>query len=75
MTKVQSIRGTTPAEIFDSGLENIGDINAVALSVQWSDGTTTSGWSDMDTGTLARMILMLDEAQRRRTILVEDLEI
>jgi hypothetical protein len=72
MRKIQSLRGTTPAEIFDSGLENISDIRAVALSVQWSDGTITSGWSDMDAATLARMILMLDEAQRRRTILVED---
>ena len=68
MTKIQSLRGTTPAEIFDSGLENATDIRAVALSVQWADGTMTSGWSDMDVNTLARMILMLDEAQRRRTI-------
>ena len=73
MTKIQSLRGTTPAEIFDSGLENVGEIHAVALSVQWSDGTITSGWSDMDAGTLARMVLMLDEAQRRRTILAEDI--
>ena len=68
MTKIQSLRGTTPAEIFDSGLENATDIRAVALSVQWADGSMTSGWSDMDVNTLARMILMLDEAQRCRTI-------
>ena len=73
MTKIQSLHGTTPAEIFDSGLENVGEIRAVALSVQWSDGTVTSGWSDMDTGTLARMVLMLDEAQRRRTIPAADI--
>ena len=72
MTKIQSLRGTTPAEIFDSGLENATDIRAVALSVQWADGSITSGWSDMDVNTLARMILMLDEAQRRRTIQPED---
>lgn len=68
MPKVQSLHGTTPAEIFDSGLENITNIQSVALSVQWSDGTITAGWSDMDVGTLSRMILVLDEAQRRRTI-------
>ena len=68
MTKVQSLRGTTPAEIFGSGLENIADIRSVALSVQWSDGTIAAGWSDMDVSTLSRMILVLDEAQRRRTI-------
>ena len=73
MTKIQSLHGTTPAEIFDSGLENVGEISAVALSVQWSDGTITSGWSDMDASSLARMVLMLDEAQRRRTIPVADL--
>ena len=73
MTNIQSLRGTTPAEIFASGLENVGDIRAVALSVQWSDGAITSGWSDMDVNVLARMVLMLDEAQRRRTIPAEDI--
>ena len=73
MAKIQSLRGTTPAEIFDSGLENATDIRAVALSVQWADGSITSGWSDMDVNTLARMVLMLDEAQRRRTIQPENI--
>ncbi len=68
MPRVQSLHGTTPAEIFDSGLSNIGEIRAVALSVVWADGSITTGWSDIDPGTLARMILVLDEAQRRRTI-------
>ena len=68
MTKVQSLRGTTPAEIFDSGLENVREIQSVALSVLWSDGSITAGWSDMDVSTLARMLLVLDEAQRQRTI-------
>ena len=67
-SKVKSLHGTTPAEIFDSGLENIHEIRAVALSVHWSDGSITAGWSDVDEGTLARMVLLLDEAQRRRTI-------
>jgi len=68
MTIVQSLHGMTPAEIFDSGLANIGEIQAVALSVLWSDGTIAAGWSDIDAATLARMLLVLDEAQRRRTI-------
>ena len=38
MSKVQSLHGTTPAEIFDSGLENLADIRAVALSVVWANG-------------------------------------
>ncbi len=73
MAEIRSLYGTTPAEIFNSGLENIGDIQGLALSVLWSDGAITSGWSDIDAGALARMILMLDEAQRRRTIPPEDI--
>ena len=42
MNKIQSLRGTTPAEIFNSGLENIGDIRAVALSVLRADGSIAS---------------------------------
>ncbi len=34
----------------------------------WKDGRVTAGWSNVDPANLARMILMLDEAQRRRTI-------
>ncbi len=74
MTKVQSLHGTTPAEIFGSGMENIGDIRAIALSVLWADGRITAGWSNVNLGTLARMVLLLDEAQRRRTIPYEDSE-
>ena len=73
MAEIRSLHGTAPAEIFDSGLENVSDIQAVALSVMWSDGRITAGWSEVDTGSLARMILMLDEAQRRRTIPPEDI--
>jgi hypothetical protein len=72
MTKVRSLHGTTPAEIFESGLENIDDIQAVALSVLWSDGALTAGWPNVDVSTLARMVLLLDEAQRRCTIPQED---
>ena len=45
MGKIQSLYGTTPAEIFQSGVENIDQIEAVAASVLWKDGTVTSGWS------------------------------
>ena len=68
MAKIESLHGTTPAEIFQSGLENLEEIEAVAAAVLWKDGRVTAGWSNLDPAHLARMILMLDEAQRRRTI-------
>ena len=68
MAKVESLYGTTPAEIFESGLENVGDIAAVAATVLWRDGRVTTGWSNVDPANLARMILMLDEEQRRKTL-------
>ena len=74
MAKIKSLHGTTPVEIFESGLENASDILAVASAVLWKDGRITVGWSNVDPGNLARMILMLDEKQRRETISEEDLE-
>ncbi|MDH3473933.1 MAG: hypothetical protein OEM59_09570 [Rhodospirillales bacterium] len=68
MAKVESLYGTTPAEIFESGLENIGEIEAVAATVLWKDGRVTAGWSNVDLGQLARMVLVLDEEQRRKTL-------
>ncbi len=68
MAKIESLHGTTPAEIFQSGLENLGEIQAIAAAVLWKDGRVTAGWSNVDPADLARMILILDEAQRRRTI-------
>jgi len=68
MSNIESLRGTTPAEIFESGLQNLDAIAAVSMSVAWKDGRVTAGWSNMDPGTLARLVLVLDEAQRRRTI-------
>ncbi len=68
MSKIESLHGATPAEIFSSGLENVGDIEAVALGVLWKNGAVTAGWSNMDVAHLARILLVLDEAQRRRTI-------
>lgn len=68
MTKVQSLYGTTPAEIFESGLENLDQIEAVAATVLWKDGRVTAGWSNVDATHLALMLLMLDEAVRRRSL-------
>ncbi len=73
MAKIESLYGTTPAEIFQSGLENADEIVAVATAVLWKDGRITTGWSNIDLATLSRMILLLDEKQRRSTIDVEDL--
>ena len=66
MGKVESLHGTTPAEIFQSGIENLDDIDAVAVSVLWRDGSVTSGWSNMDVAKVALLVLALDEEQRRK---------
>ncbi len=42
MTDVQSLRGTTVAEILSSGHENLDRIEAVAVSVLWKDGQVTN---------------------------------
>ena len=73
MAKIESLHGTTPAEIFASGLENADEIVAVAAAVLWKDGRITTGWSNIDPVHLARMILLLDERQRRGTISDADL--
>jgi hypothetical protein len=73
MSKIKSLYGATPVEIFQSGLENLDDIEAVVAGVLWKDGTITAGWSNLDVGNLARLILVLDEAQRRRTLPETDL--
>ena len=73
MKKVESLHGTTPAEIFQSGIENINDIEAISLSVLWKDGSVTAGWSNVDMAPLALMILTLDQKQRDDNILGADL--
>lgn len=73
MAKIESLHGTTPAEIFESGLENAEQIVAVAAAVLWKDGRVTTGWSNVDPTNLARMILVLDEKQRRETVRDADL--
>lgn len=65
MTEVRSLHGTTVAEIFSSGLENLDEIEAVAVSVLWKDGTVTAGCSNIDIAQLALMVLALDMHQRR----------
>lgn len=65
MATVQSLYGTTPAEIFQSGLERIEEIEAIAACVLWKDGTVTAGWSNVDRASLAYMIAVLDQRFRR----------
>ncbi len=65
MTDIQSLHGTTVAEIFSSGLDNLEDIDAVAVSVLWKDGRITAGQSNTTKANLALMVLAMDEHQRR----------
>lgn len=65
MTEIQSLHGTTIAEIFSSGLENLDLIEAVAVSVVWKDGSVTAGCSNTTTANLALLVLAMDEHQRR----------
>jgi hypothetical protein len=65
VAKVESLYGTTPAEIFESGLERNEEIEAIAACVLWKDGTVTAGWSNVDPRLLAYMIAALDQRFRR----------
>ena len=65
MGKIESLHGTTPAEIFESGIENLANIEAVAAAVMWKDGSISAGWSNIDPARLALMVLMLDEELRK----------
>jgi hypothetical protein len=65
MTEVQSLRGTTVAEIFSSGLENLDRIEAIAVSVLWKDGQVTAGCSNTTNERMALLVLALDEHQRQ----------
>ncbi len=51
---------------WDSPFQNT--IEGIVAGVLWKDGSITAGWSNMDVGNLASLILILDEAQRRRTL-------
>ncbi len=68
MADIVSLRGATPAEIFSTGLDNLDEIEEVALSVLWKDGRVTASWSATDMSKLAFMILTLDEEQRKRNL-------
>jgi hypothetical protein len=68
MADIVSLRGATPAEIFSTGLDNLDEIEEVALSVLWTDGRVTASWSATDMSKLAFMILALDEEQRKRNL-------
>ena len=65
MSEIKSLHGTTVAEIFTSGLDRLDEIEAVALSVTWKDGTVTAGCSNTDVSKLALMVLALDTHQRK----------
>jgi hypothetical protein len=65
VAKIESLHGTTAAEIFQTGLDNLADIEAVALTVLWKNGDLTAGWSNISAPQLALMVLALDEKQRR----------
>ncbi len=65
MTEIRSLHGTTVAEIFASGLDNLERIEAVAVSVLWKDGTVTAGCSNTTTANLALLVLAMDQHQRR----------
>ncbi len=57
-----------------SRLENASEIVAIAAAGLWNDGRDTTRWSNVDPANLARMILVLDEKQRRDAIHDADLE-
>ena len=65
MTVIHSLHGTTVAEFFSAGLNNIEEIGAVSISVLWKNGTVTAGCSNTTTANLALLVLAIDEHQRR----------
>ena len=75
MAEIVTLHGVEPAEIFQSGLKHADEIQAVATSILWKDGRVTAGWSNIDAMSLARMVLVLDERQRRATLSDEDLDL
>lgn len=65
MSEIRSLRGTTVAEIFSAGLDNLEPIEAIALPVLWKDGAVTTGCSNATKANLALPALAIDEQQRR----------
>lgn len=65
MAEVRSLHGTTVAEIFSAGLDNLEQIEVIAVSVLWKDGIVTAGCSNTTKANLALLVLAMDEHQRR----------
>ncbi len=65
MTEIRSLHGTTVVEIFSAGLDNLEQIEAIAVSVLWKDGSVTAGCSNTTKASLALLVLAMDEHQRR----------
>ena len=65
MAEIKSLHGATVAEIFSSGLEQLEEIEGVALSVHWKSGEVTTGCSNMSSADLALLVLALDNYQRQ----------
>ena len=65
MTEIHSLHGTTVAEILSAGLDNLEQIEAIAVSVLWRNGTVTAGPSNTTKANLALLALAIDEHQRR----------
>lgn len=61
MSDIYSLHGTSVAEIFSSGLENLDQIEAVAVSVVWKNGDVTAGASNTTNERLAFMLLVLEQ--------------
>lgn len=72
---IVTLHGVEPPEIFQSGLDHADEIEAIATSILWKDGRITAGWSNMDPAILARLVLVLDERQRRATVSNADLDL
>ncbi len=65
MTEIRSLHGTTVAEIFSAGIDNLEQIESIAVSVLWKDGNVTAGHSNTSAANLALLVLAMDEYQRR----------
>ncbi len=61
MSEIHSLHGTTVAEIFTSGLDNLEQIDSVAVSVMWKDGRVTAGASSTTNERLSLLLLALDQ--------------
>lgn len=64
MPDIRSLRGTTVAEIFSAGLDNLEHIEAVAVSVLWKDGNVTAGCSNATRANLTLLVPAMVEHQR-----------